>query len=304
MISLDRILANINATNKTDIPDSPLEKSCAICGKSFQPKRKNQICCSPECAAKKECERQKARREKRRAARVTEKNCVVCGKSFQSTRITHKYCSHKCWAKHRSQQNNECQKAQRAANRVEKICPTCGKSFMPSTGQQKYCSRECLHLQFSATSKKAAEKVREELKDTVRNCPVCGEDFTPTCKSQKYCSIDCRKKSYRAAKIKTRRVKCAFCGTEFFTEHDSDEIFCCESCRNQYNAQAEKPVLPTQRKKHSDKSVADWQKEALLCGMTYGQYRAAVEKLGKTFDELKLPDPPPADDQIIFERKI
>ena len=53
------------------------------------------------------------------------------------------------------------------------------------------------------------------------------------------------------------------------------------------------------------KTLPEWQKEAALCGMSYGMYRNAVEHLGKTFEELKLPaKPDSAEEEILFECKI
>ena len=50
-------------------------------------------------------------------------------------------------------------------------------------------------------------------------------------------------------------------------------------------------------------AIEQWAREALQCGMSYGQYRVAIAS-GKTFDELKLPEREPSEEKILYERKI
>jgi len=75
---------------------------------------------------------------------------------------------------------------------------------------------------------------------------------------------------------KTERRTCLTCGHIFQATAISDEKFCCATCRIHFNSDGKKK-----------KSLEDWAAEARVCRMTYGKYRAAVERLGKTFEELQ-----------------
>lgn len=79
----------------------------------------------------------------------------------------------------------------------------------------------------------------------------------------------------------TRR--CAHCRKPFVPANSKNR-FCSRECAARYYRKQSR-TFP--KKKHT-KSLEEWQREAEQCGMTYGKYRAAVEQLGKTFEELKL----------------
>lgn len=80
---------------------------------------------------------------------------------------------------------------------------------------------------------------------------------------------------------------CEHCGKKFMgIKYGNNDIhFCCTECKKAYYWWKKHP-------KKDKKSLAQWNTEARACGMTYGQYRTQIERFGKTFEELKLDDPP------------
>ena len=111
----------------------------------------------------------------------------------------------------------------------------------------------------------------------IKTCAVCGKPFSSIYSRQKYCSETCYQQAKKAAVRKALEKRfCLTCRYGFYTTHESDKKFCCATCRRNYNPEGKKK-----------KSLEDWAKEALACRMTYGKYRVAVERFGKTFEELK-----------------
>lgn len=74
---------------------------CFVCGASFVPKRKTQVCCSPECQRIR-VQRMNAQNNRDRYRRAhgidgaSAKVCPVCGKAFESNHSGRKYCSDAC----------------------------------------------------------------------------------------------------------------------------------------------------------------------------------------------------------------
>lgn len=110
-----------------------------------------------------------------------------------------------------------------------------------------------------------------------KTCVVCAKPFSTIYSRQKYCSETCYKQAKRTATRKVLEQRtCLTCGYVFYATATSDKKFCCATCRNNYNPAGEKK-----------KTIDDWVREARICKMTYGKYRAAIEYFGKTFEELQ-----------------
>ena len=76
----------------------------------------------------------------------------------------------------------------------KKICPHCGKEFVPTSNRQVYCSKGCTSQAWQTKKKEEREAERGEHFYRQRKCEVCGKLFWPNSSGQKVCSEDCRKK--------------------------------------------------------------------------------------------------------------
>lgn len=77
--------------------------------------------------------------------------------------------------------------------------------------------------------------------------------------------------------------KCILCEAEYETRNAGSRY--CPACREYI--QTGKPALWEDKPPKTGKNLDDWIAEAAACGLSYGNYRAALS-FGKTFDELKL----------------
>ena len=315
------------------------EKPCEYCGKIFKPKSNWQKYCSPACAIEGRRARQRANYEKKIALpKPTEMTCEVCGKTFQPKTRTQKYCSQTCYAAAAVIRAKKWRQEKPKAIQPERICEICGKTFQPNKHNQKFCS-DCAIEGYKIKRQKARAKTtppRHEIAE--KTCEQCGKTFKPTRPYQKYCSKTCKvahrnnpektcpicgKKFIPATRranfcpecshyIYSRDKICKNCGLSFKPD-SMEQNFCSNSCKEEYSSRRMKKAqtnetdfsfMPKKSGKNK-KTLPEWQKEAALCGMSYGMYRNAVEHLGKTFDELKLPaKPDSAEEEILFECKI
>ncbi len=143
--------------------------------------------------------------------------------------------------------------------------------------------------------------MNKQKKILVKQCVICGKEFKTRRENQLCCSQECmRQKRLERAREYERlhrkraellRKKCQWCGKTFETRL-SFQKYCGYECasvahaKNQAEYQAAKKS--TQKKSAVEKTVQrrDWVAEAMSVGMSYGKYRAAVELLGKTHEEL------------------
>jgi hypothetical protein len=129
-----------------------LTKTCADCGKLFQPGSNRQKYCSDEC---------------RRRSRFGDGVCEKCGKAFRGTHPRQRFCSTSCWYE--------------TPQRVHALrkCPQCGDAFQPRWAHTVHCSRACANL--------AKRKPR-----IITTCQTCGIDLDPRKpKKTKFCSRSC-----------------------------------------------------------------------------------------------------------------
>lgn len=326
-----RAAAHLDKVRKT-----PREAVCVICGKTFVRRKGNQNTCSAQCRAERnrisKIESDRRRAEARKAQQPKEKTCPACGKTFTFTHGCQIFCSKKCnesfyYRTHRKK-----------SLPTPKKCLHCGKSFTPTKKSQKYCSVRCRHQnellrKKDSKPKKTCEicgkpiykrnqkycsdctpyKKRDPMKKT---CPVCGNIFVTTRKKAKYCSQTCSdaahsaqdRERYVASKPEVEQT-CQNCGKEFIAT-STRQVFCSRSCKEEYEKllysskpKVSKTAFSSSKKPKSGKTIEQWNREAAQCGMSYGLYRAAINA-GKTFDELKLPEPAPVEEKILFECKI
>ena len=112
-------------------------------------------------------------------------------------------------------------------------------------------------------------------------CPCCKEEFFAFNNRQIFCSKSCAGK-YRRQTAEQRI--CEFCGKPFLVNKNNPaQKFCSTKC---YNAARTKPKEPPPVVR-VDKTFDDWVREADECNLDYGNYRALIEIMGKTYEELK-----------------
>lgn len=255
-------------------PQEIKPRACIFCGKIFTPEKNSTRMCSPECE------------RKYQESKLIEKTCPYCKKVFKTKKSNQKFCSHACQYKGHAYISPE--------RLLPRACEVCGETFTPKTPSQKVCSDECRNKKWNVGQKRDAA------------CFLCEKKFTTTKGYQKFCSTACQEKSDRlrakARKIDARKKssewlttsppeerECMICGKIFAAPSDSDKKFCSTFCElvDDYrkNNQSKEKV---EKKPEKKKTLTDWQKEAHQCGMSYGMYRAQIERFGKTFEELVI----------------
>lgn len=150
-------------------------KTCPICQKEYQAKKKKQTYCSKECQF-----------QGYKVIRPTSV-CVYCGKTFvlKRTNAPGKACSHQCQVEHL---------------KLERL-----KRLEQKTIEKEQKAKETeLERQRIKTEKELNKYLQPYYKKT---CKCCGNVFAASYKSASYCSNECRKKSKN--KLHDRRLnKC------------------------------------------------------------------------------------------------
>jgi len=74
-----------------------------------------------------------------------------------------------------------------------KVCPHCQKEFIPTSNRQIFCSKDCCYQarQDKTKADREAEKGNHYYRQRV--CAVCGSTYWPTHSQQKFCSAECKK---------------------------------------------------------------------------------------------------------------
>lgn len=221
--------------------DSPVERVCKTCGKTFQTLFPNASYCSDGC-------RPSFQRKNRQEV---EKTCPVCGKQFKTFSEKQRTCSNECsyLLQSRWQLWKETGSVLRKGETVEdalfkagprpkkkqfkKKCRECGRMFVPAGPKQAFCSAAC---RLAASARKRAAKaaadaaVRKELaaSEKVKTfvCAECGKEFTRYVRNEKlggvnhFCSRKCSRAFYHAKERKGVEFAehmriCSKCGREF-----------------------------------------------------------------------------------------
>lgn len=113
---------------------SPIpERPCAICGTTYQPKRRDSTCCSPTCRDLLLSRKYGAAKK----AAIQLRACPGCNEDFKPWRTDQKYCTPICGNQHRARQNYQ------HADLSPRSCTRCGATFTPKQTTSTLCSRLC-----------------------------------------------------------------------------------------------------------------------------------------------------------------
>lgn len=118
---------------------------CAVCGKEFKPKRKDQIYCSSDCRYKKKLANENERYAIKYKPEGTVKiKCKVCGKEFESKRKNSVCCSDECRLKRKNLLAKKwLVKHYKIKPKHKRKCEVCGVEFETNVNNKKYCCEEC-----------------------------------------------------------------------------------------------------------------------------------------------------------------
>ncbi|WP_341473176.1 DUF4368 domain-containing protein [Ruthenibacterium lactatiformans] len=130
------------------------KRTCPVCGKEFWPAGPNTICCSRECAGRRQAVLDKERRDQLRASAAAERgghlydavSCKYCGKLFYPKQPNQVYCSDECRTNGSFMMRYGHDPAAKEGHPYNKrICIHCGKEFWPAGPNTKTCSEDCSH---------------------------------------------------------------------------------------------------------------------------------------------------------------
>lgn len=185
---------------------------CAACGVTAKSDRKDQRCCSPECARKLrtiETDRH-------------ERQCLICGITFKPKLRGGKFCSRSCTGKFNS-----------ARTKTFRTCLECGKSFPRRNGRcaNKCCSQLCGW----AYLRRLKPPTPKFSKVFPRQCIECLDVFVARNGNTEACSAVCRKE--RGARLRQQRhvepvaidLKCPECGSHFKAT-STRQVYCSAKC--------------------------------------------------------------------------
>lgn len=235
------------------------ERTCAICGITFETESAKARFCSDEC--KNLNVRVERYRKKYEAGHgvasvppekyldyLSEKQtCPVCGVQFYPRTVDQRCCNWKCG-------NILIKREKRASERpplTPRKCDTCGKEFQPDRNTMRFCCQACRDassLKRLQAFKKAPKGI--PLNQQRRVCKQCGKEFTPTTSNQKCCSVECSAKNLHMLELKrqtgkegrgaarprgvegigTFEKRCEECGKLFVTSTNHAK-FCSDECR-------------------------------------------------------------------------
>ena len=172
------------------------EQLCVICGKSFIPKSKKQLCCSSECARVKSAEYNRARRKFY--------NCQYCGKPFwKPDAFRKKFCSTEC---QNAERRSHIKPKEKQSPLYSRECAWCGKSFETNIKNKLYCSTEC---GYEGNKKLHRDQWAADYTPRAIVCKECGTEFVTECgnKHSVFCCQSCAEKHERRAEHQTARHK-------------------------------------------------------------------------------------------------
>lgn len=105
-------------------------------------------------------------------------------------------------------------------------------------------------------------------------CKCCGKTFEPNSASRLYCSQECYNVVNRERARKKNAIlvekKCAYCGKPFIKTANSRKVYCDPKCKSKMNHSVK--MEKKRKKPNKVKSLAEFQREARMLNMSYGQY--------------------------------
>ena len=179
------------------------------------------------------------------------------------------------------------------------ICEYCGEQFNKRRGT-RFCSKSC-HDKWTFRFNPYR---RKQIKDSynrhhpkwiplILSCAICGKPFSQKTFNQKCCSPACSAASRRLDSKRFYRLHyfpykkpplsktCEFCGNSFKPRHYNSRFcsrVCCLAWRR-HESPPDKPPISNQP------SLSDLVKQATLCNLDYGNYRALLNT-GLTFEQI------------------
>ena len=129
-----------------------MKKVCEICGREFEPNRRQQFC-SVECAKKAKVVRNRKYKQAKRQERKL--ICLTCGEEFKPTASRQKYCSPECYRVAKNLQAKQYPPKQR-------ICVICGAKFETQNYETKTCSPECSFIFRQERTKLALKNIGKD----------------------------------------------------------------------------------------------------------------------------------------------
>lgn len=108
-------------------------RQCTICGATYQPKRRDSLCCSRACNGLRYNRLYAAQQKDAEPERA----CPGCEATFKVWRTDQKYCTPDCGNRHRAR------RAMVYADLTPRACERCGAIFTPKQSTSALCSRLC-----------------------------------------------------------------------------------------------------------------------------------------------------------------
>lgn len=202
------------------------------------------------------------------------KTCPICGAEFETSNKKRQCCSPLCSSKY-------CR-----ARAVEKAplqkCLYCGKEFKPKKLGVKFCSVKCSAKnasKYAVHRQPSARKIKREMTPTaiafitaLANIEDGQEFLNSLFKSKSDTGEDGLK-------------KCLYCGKPLKAANGQLK-YCSEECYRKFRNEKRRRKRGKLETTRQETTLERYSREASMCHMDYGNYRAAREVLGKTFEEL------------------
>ena len=127
-----------------------MEKICKICGKTFTPRRRSQLCCSAECSKENKLRLARIRyTAKKTKTPKTSRICIICGKTFTPRQRNYLCCSPECSKENKRRQSllrryrfENFAAPKKLRPRIA-TCLNCGHKFKQTFTNEKFCSDDC-----------------------------------------------------------------------------------------------------------------------------------------------------------------
>lgn len=247
-----------------------MTKKCLVCGKEFEPPRKDRVCCSQECTIRYRKNKYKYNPEHKEKIKNQSRQRYIQNKNKAKEYYKQYYSNNrevlleksKAYRQQHREYYKEYSKIWEQQNKkyYNNTCIHCNTTFKTTKPKQKFCSEKC---------KQEYHELQRQIKinnKPKKNCVICGKEFTPRNTRIQCCSKECttiynkqyysrnrekilnQNKQYQAKhkekyqeyrKIYNEQQKvhhdriCTICGTHFTTTH-SRILTCSKECQKKY----------------------------------------------------------------------
>ena len=161
--------------------DSP--RTCSVCGGPLGYRKKR--LCSPECTAKDDAARERAKRRRNWTPDVECRECrsVV---AYGGVGRPPAFCSPACRLRFNSRKRRR-RLVGVSLGLALRACGHCGREFRPDRQNGVYCSVRC----YSRGNKR-----RPPFQSELRACENCGDQYVTIRADQRFCSIPCQRRAH------------------------------------------------------------------------------------------------------------